>query len=82
MRGMSKMDKYARLVLTFVLTAFSAWIFYSLMSRFVPDGNRDQVIYMAGAVTTLMVTAYNWWFSSSKGSEDKQQTIQKLTEKS
>lgn len=53
-----------------------------LMWRDVPEGQRDLLLTLLGALVTIMVQIYQFYFGSSKGSQDKTEVIHKVAGKS
>lgn len=52
---------------------------WQLLHHGVPDTNRDMVIYMLGQLSGMVGTALAFYFSTSKSSADKTETINNLT---
>lgn len=63
---------------TFVLV--SAWVVFRVFTSDIPHGNTEIVHFIAGEVFGVSLTVANYYFSSSKGSQNKQELINKMNE--
>lgn len=53
---------------------------YFLAYHEIPEGNEGMFHVLFGIIDTSMVTLFQYYFGSSKGSQDKQETIAKQAE--
>ncbi len=60
-----------------VLLVFSFQVLF-LAFKTIPEGNEKMFYYLMGIVDTAVVSIVSYYFGSSKGSKDKQQTIDRL----
>jgi len=65
---------FGTVVLTFVL-------FYILLFKDVPEGKKDIVIYILGALTAICGQIYSYYFGSSSGSKAKTDQLNKVANK-
>lgn len=63
---------------TFVLV--SAWVVYRVFTSDIPNGNAEIVHFIAGEVFGVSLCVANYYFGSSKGSQDKTEIIRKQNE--
>lgn len=61
--------------LVLLVFAFQVWF---LSYRTIPVGNEKMFYYLMGIVDTAVVSIVSYYFGSSKGSKDKQATIDRL----
>lgn len=52
----------------------------ALIYREIPAGNREALMYLLGIVSATIIAMANWYWGSSKGSQKKSDTIDKMTE--
>jgi len=62
-------------VLAVIIITCSFSMFYMIMFSTIADVNRDVAMFVLGSVTTALVTVLNYYFGSSNGSAEKDQTI-------
>jgi hypothetical protein len=69
-----------RFILSLIVITFTIVWFFCLMFLEIPKGNKDLVVTASGMfLTGGWVLVLAWWFSSSKGSADKQEKIDAMT---
>jgi len=52
-----------------------------LLYKEMPEGNREIVIHVLGIIEGAVMAIVTYYYGSSKGSQDKAKTIDKMTEK-
>ena len=67
-------------VLSILITLSLAVIVVLFMYHELPDKNHDIVLILVTALTTGWISAMNYYFGTSAGSEAKNKTIEKLAE--
>lgn len=63
-----------------ILVAFLFQVYF-LAFHTIPEGNEPMFHTIFGMIDVNMVTLFQYYFGSSKGSQDKQKTIDKQNEK-
>lgn len=69
-----------RSLLAITIVAGMFFIFNSLLTHEVPEGNRDTTNILLGAVTAAAGVIIQFFFGSSKGSENKDAVMARIAE--
>jgi hypothetical protein len=69
----------SRLVLATIFICFYGFIVLKVLSRetVFPDGVKDVIVFLLGALTTSVITMVGFFFNSSQGSAAKDQMLLK-----
>jgi len=66
-------------IFQYVLAAFVVigvfWITFLLITKAVPPANKDAVLIVLGVLTAALMAIINFFYGSSKGSQDKDDII-------
>jgi hypothetical protein len=67
----------SRLVLATIFISFYGFIVLKVLSREVswPEGVKDVIVFLLGALTTSVITMVGFFFNSSQGSAAKDQML-------
>jgi hypothetical protein len=76
---LSKVDLMKSLV-GFTIMGIFFILVNALIVREMPEGNREIVIHILGIIEGAVMTIVNFYYGSSKGSQKKNDTIDKMTD--
>ena len=75
----SKVDVIQFLVALTLMFSFTI-ITLALVYREIPQGNREALLYLLGIISGAMLSMATFYWGSSKGSQKKSDTIDKMSE--
>jgi len=81
-REVGKLNKYIHPILAIIIITFTLMIYLSLLvfkQQITNSGSKDIIIYILGALTTISTQVVAYYFGSSQGSREKQESIKNLT---
>ncbi|GIW22589.1 MAG: hypothetical protein KatS3mg068_2469 [Candidatus Sericytochromatia bacterium] len=74
-----KLNKYISSIIALFTIFLTFLLFTILFFVEIKDTHKDIVIYILGALSTVLSQIFSFYFGSSKGSEDKNSLIKDLT---
>lgn len=63
-----------------VMIVFSAMV-YTIITTEIPESNREIIIHVLGIMEGALMAIVTYYYGSSKGSQEKQQLLNKQNEK-
>lgn len=72
-------DKWMKAAIVFGVLAIYALVIAGLFTWTIPADNRDIAYMVVGGLTAIVTTIVNFFFGSSKSSDDKNDTIKNLS---
>lgn len=76
---MEKVTKAAQTIIALIVVLASFLLFYSLLFKDIAGVSKDILLFVLGCVSTILTQIVSYYFGSSKGSDDKSNTIHNLS---
>jgi hypothetical protein len=78
---MKELNKNISAILSILCLCFTFLLFFIVLFIDIEANHKDVVIYILGALTTLLSQVFSYYFGSSESSNSKNKTIENLSNK-